>query len=949
MKSSSKKPERLTQRLFRNPSGQDEMFDKSYEETLEAEEAEGVECLGLRFTSEHERQLYFRSKLRERMDQPDFRAIQGFPIGSVDDIVALSDPPFYTACPNPFVEDFLKHLGGPATSETATRQREAYSADVSEGRSDPIYNLHSYHTKVPHKAIMRYILHYTDPGDVVFDGFCGTGMTGVAAQLCADRSAIKGLGYSIDSTGAIREADGTTISRIGIRHAVLSDLAPLATSIASGYLKLIDRHAFVQEANRVVDEVEQRLKDLYKPSDGGAGRIESTIWSDVFICPNCSEELVYWETAVREESVQPSFNCPHCNAVIGKAASKETGATKLGRAFATEFDPVLQKTVTLPKFIPVVENVRFSKGKRRISSPQVLRGNVLAAVPSQNPLPWIPKDEFFPGRQTNKLINGSFIRHICHMYTRRALIAYATLYAHQLSTPARTILFRFCLTAINNYISRKQGFFGGGGGVAGTLFTPSIHMERNVFNVLRRKLKAIGAVSLGLPKTPSAVVSTSSASHLATIPSASIDYIFTDPPFGESLQYSELNHFVEAWLRVRTSAPEDCVLNYVHKKDLHFYTTMMSQSFQEFARILKPGRWMTVEFHNSQNSVWAAIQRAMETAGMVVADVRVLDKQQRSFNAVNRSGAVDKDLIISAYKPALELEERFQLEAGTEAGVWDFVRNHLSNLPVYVPKGDSVEIVPERQPVLLFDRMVAFHVQRGVMVPFSAAEFYQGLGQRFSERDEMYFLSEQVFEYDRKRLGASKVEQLTLFVTDEASALQWLRRELSEKPQTFQDLNPKFMKELSGWAKHQRPLELLELLKENFLCYLGAEDVPSQVHRYLSSNFHDMRNLEKSDPVLRAKAEDRWYVPDTNKLADLERLRERALLKEFDGYSQSNERKIRQFRIEAVRAGFRRSWQQNDYAAILAVAEKIPEDVLQEDPMLLMWYTNSLTRAGKQS
>ena len=61
-----------------------------------------------------------------------------------------------------------------------------FAADVSEGKNDPIYSAHSYHTKVPHKAIMRYILHYTEPGDIVFDGFSGTGMTGVAAQMCGD-------------------------------------------------------------------------------------------------------------------------------------------------------------------------------------------------------------------------------------------------------------------------------------------------------------------------------------------------------------------------------------------------------------------------------------------------------------------------------------------------------------------------------------------------------------------------------------------------------------------------------------------------------------------------------------------------------------------------------------------------------------------------------------------
>ncbi len=94
---------------------------------------------------------------------------------------------------------------------------------------------------------------------------------------------------------------------------------------------------------------------------------------------------------------------------------------------------------------------------------------------------------------------------------------------------------------------------------------------------------------------------------------------------------------------------------------------------------------------------------------------------------------------------------------------------------------------------------------------------------------------------------------------------------------------------------------------------------------------------------------DRWYVPDPAKAGDLEKLRERALLREFGEYRDSKQKKLKVFRVEAIRAGFRSSWQQNDYAAILAVAEKIPEDVLQEDAMLLMWHTNSLTRAGRQA
>ncbi len=107
----------------------------------------------------------------------------GFPHGEIEDVMRLSDPPYYTACPNPFMDDFIRHYGKPYNPHRDDYHREPFAADVSEGKNDPIYNAHGYYTKVPHKAIMRYILHYTEPGDVILDGFAGSGMTGVAAQL----------------------------------------------------------------------------------------------------------------------------------------------------------------------------------------------------------------------------------------------------------------------------------------------------------------------------------------------------------------------------------------------------------------------------------------------------------------------------------------------------------------------------------------------------------------------------------------------------------------------------------------------------------------------------------------------------------------------------------------------------------------------------------------------
>ena len=166
--------------------------------------------------------------------------------------------------------------------------------------------------------------------------------------------------------------------------------------------------------------------------------------------------------------------------------------------------------------------------------------------------------------------------------------------------------------------------------------------------------------------------------------------------------------------------------------------------------------------------------------------------------------------IISAYKPAVGLEEKIRLKAGSEDVAWEFVKQHLTHLPVFSVKVEKLEVLAERQQQLLFDRMVAFHVQRGASVPVSASEFYLGLQQRFPCRDGMYFLPEQVSAYDRRRLEAKEVEQLELFVSDERGAIQWVRRELSEKPQKYKDLQPRYMQEAQRvWEKHEQPLVLV--------------------------------------------------------------------------------------------------------------------------------------------
>jgi hypothetical protein len=210
----------------------------------------------------------------------------------------------------------------------------------------------------------------------------------------------------------------------------------------------------------------------------------------------------------------------------------------------------------------------------------------------------------------------------------------------------------------------------------------------------------------------------------------------------------------------------------------------------------------------------------------------------------------------------------------------------------------------------------------------------------------MVFLPEQVAEYDRKRAQSSQAPQMELFVSDERSAIDWLTDFIRRRPSTYQEIYPEFIRQLrGGWKKHECKPELADLLENNFLQYDGEGEVPSQIHSYLSTNHKDMRGMEKQDPLLVAKAKDRWYVPDSNKVGDLEKKREKVLLKEFEVCRAFTGRKLKEFRLEVLRAGFKAAWAEKDYKTILAVADKLPEEALQEDEKLLLWYDQALTRS----
>ena len=917
-----------------------------------------VECLGLTFESDEARREYFLARLEEEL--PELRQRPDFPVAEDEDILRLSDPPYYTACPNPFLADFVAHHGRPYDPDEPYH-REPFAVDVSAGKTDPLYRAHGYHTTVPHLAIVPSILHYTQPGDVVLDGFCGSGMTGVAARWCG--AASPAYRRTLEQRWQAEERDPPAW---GARHVVLGDLSPAATFIAANYNVPFDAGEFHAAAGRLLTAVEAEVGWMYETrhTDGQTGRINYTVWSEVFSCPDCTGEVVFLDEALDRDTLRTrtAFPCPHCGVTLKK--------DNLVRSLETLPDPGSGRPWKRIRLRPVL--IDYSVGGARCQKEpddadlEVLDRVAGLPLPPEVPTDALPIDAMYHG---SRLAPKGFT-HVHHLFLPRAAHALAALWRpeDECGDPRlRNALLFFVeqaiwnLTVLNAY--RPTGYSQNQQWFKGVYYVPSQHSECSPRYILGRKLDRLTKVFTSTQSPTAATTVSTSDCGAQDLPDDSIDYVFTDPPFGENIFYADLNYLVESWHRARTRTAAEAIVDRPKGKEIADYQRLMQRCFEAYRRVLKPGRWITVVFHNSRNAIWNAIQEAMLAAGFVVADVRTLDKRQGSYRQVT-STAVKQDLVISAYKPNGGLEDRFRLQAGTEDAAWDFVRSHLQRLPVFVTAdgaqatdeapteqragaGVRAEVIAERQGYLLYDRMVAFHVQRGVTVPLSAAEFHAGLRQRFPERDGMFFLRDQVAEYDTRRLAARELVQLELIVRDEETAIQWLRQQLESKPQTFQEIHPRFIRELAGWLKHERMIDLSEFLAQNFLRYDGRGEVPGPVHAYLSRNFKELRNLPKDDYALRVKAKDRWYVPDPHKAADLAELRTRGLLREFEEYRESPRRRLKLFRLEALRAGFRRAWQAKDYATIVEVAGNIPDDVLQEDPKLLMWYDQALTRATR--
>lgn len=700
--------------------------------------------------------------------------------------------------------EFIRRYGKHYDPATDDYRRPPFASPVKAGKATAIYNAHSYHTKVPPQGIEPYIAHYTNPGDIVLDPFCGSGMTGVAALM-------KG------------------------RRVILNDLSPAAAHITYNYCSPVDAVALRQVYEQIKISVHDEFNWLYKTTCdrcNGEAIILLVIWSDVFECDRCSTELVLWDIAVDHQKgkVKGTFFCPKCG--------KEQ--TKLGLRWLRS-EPVITR-FECPSCHPRKgEHPTTEMEKRHISEIEN------AQIPY-----WYPKNTFDDSWEMWRGVHrDQGIDSVDKFFSKRNLWALARLWEEINSSIDVNSMskLRFAFTGISTrLVSKLTGYqFGKRGNVpvAGTLYIPSFVVERNVWGAFSDRVEQIIKNAEKFPRGD-VKVCVGTASSMSEIPDLSIDYIFCDPPFGSNIFYADCNLIWESWLGQFTDESQEAVVHVKHKNKntLPDYARLMTESFGEMYRVLKPGRWASVVFHNSDDRIWQSILDAVETAGFELVEVNSFDKEQLSFKGIRGAKGLEKvtnkDIVLNLRKPGPNVSKRTNGNATArngeaEAHIAQKVADYLTTNPP-----------PEKRTLQHFWNVVLYDMLTEGFVDISMEKVGAILPHYFKKVDGRWYLR-----------GETVAGGNVFDLKSDTGAIAWLNAVLSTKPQTIGDLIPNWQ---STTATLQgidvEPGRLERLLEQNFWLdkrtnfwriptpsereqMSAAQDISAQahlrtIHRYLS-------------------------------------------------------------------------------------------------------------------
>ncbi len=607
----------------------------------------------------------------------------------IDAVLKTSSPPVFATAANPFLAEYVNRWSH--TERAANRvDSKWHASEVLRPDGDPIHRFHPYHTKVPPDAIRELLVRFTQPGNLVIDPFCGSGMTGVAAA----------------SLG---------------RHAVLSDLAPAAAFISGVNCSKHDSHQAAALLHDIIAVSEREYGWLFQSVDDDVRRhVDYYVWSDIFNCPKCNHEFPFFPSGVihtgNKVITKKAFPCSRCGAELNvRMANRVLRGGVKARALVW---------------------IRGGRGARRFNRPPTDQDiEQMSRIPI--PAAWFPTDKIDPEGYSAKLaqLGDKAIIDVSCLLGPNNLVIFSDLWnrvAHEPDSQTRTLALA-TLTSTFNVISERQGYFGGGGGMSGNLYMPIVRMEKNPYDAIRRKIpRMLEAERSKQAWKGDAIVSTQSATDLSAVPPNSIDFAYTDPPFGANIIYSEVNRVLESWLGVLTNDSCEAVVDPSRpEKSPEGYGILMVSALKELKRVLKPESRLAVEFHNASADLWNVFLEALRESGFTTEQVLTLDKGSTTILGDIRPGAAKHDLIVVCVQADVAPVEYGVLDT---RAVWSIISERLGQLPRQPRKN-------EREAEMLYGYLLEHCIVHGLKVPISAVDFYRGLDWRFDRRGRDYFSS----------------------------------------------------------------------------------------------------------------------------------------------------------------------------------------------------------------
>lgn len=526
------------------------------------------------------------------------------------------------------------------SNKPALTIQHAATGGTSAGKNTYTYDAHTYHTKVPPQGIVEFIHHYLPKGGLIFDPFAGSGMTGVAALA---------VGCDV----------------------ILNELSPAACFISYNFTEKVSTTSFVATIKSILNDLQYLRKSLYTTICRECGKeteILYTIWSYYVLCPCCEKEFRLWDhcrkygKTVKEHKILQEFNCPFCGKNLKKRQLKRT-----------KTEPVL-----LGYKCCKTTQVEHELSHKDI---EIIELSKLLA------------EGFYPTIQLSDGVNlNQPKRHglntIDQFYTKRNLSAMSHIWReiHKIEDTKLASFAAFVFTSLYQRVTRLSEFrFWGGSGNTARFNVPYIFNEANVFVTFERKASSIldHLETTASRYSGNKVVACNSATNLDYLPDNSIDFIFTDPPFGANINYSEMNIIWESWLDEFTNTHEEAIINRTQGKDIKQYEELMTRSLSECYRVLKLGHWMLLVFMNSSASVWTSLKSAIYRAGFTAERIDIFDKQHGTFKQFVSENTAGFDLVIHCKKPFIKLNKNEREESlCTSESIKLFLENRSGSIPI---------------------------------------------------------------------------------------------------------------------------------------------------------------------------------------------------------------------------------------------------------------------------